>query len=96
MNLDRNKWAPITHDELLKLSYDEREQLLSYCWKHGEPRCQCIGIHGVVSIYSTDHKNFKLQWSDMDGDPCIWVHADEKIDGIWNDGFSYGLYKEIK
>jgi hypothetical protein len=95
MNLDRTIWRPITHDELLQLSYDEREELLSYCWKHGEPRCWCIGIHGVVSIYSTDHKAFKLTWSDDDGDPSILVNGDEKIDGVWNDRYSYGLYKKI-
>jgi len=95
MNLDRSIWRPITLDELQQLSIDERKKLLSYCWKHGEPRCWCIGITDVV-VTATEHGNFKLQWSDMDGDPEIYVNSDEKIDSIWNDRYSYGLYKKIK
>lgn len=94
MNLDRSKWKAITLDELRQLSTDEKKELLSYCWKHGEPRCWCIGIHSV-KIYATEHGNFKLQWCDMDGDPTIWVNSDEEIDGIWADRYSYGLYKKI-
>lgn len=91
-------WIPITVEELSKMSDEEKEKLLSFCWHDGEVRCDTIGITDVLITQSEsfpDSTECNLNWSDSNGDPYIYgIEMTDKIhnrgDGQWN----YGLYKK--
>jgi hypothetical protein len=88
-------YRPITTAELIKMTDDEKSQLLSLCLKHGKYRCHTIGIKNVN--YFIDEDGVALDWSDNNGDPDIYLETiDKEINNIEEDNFSYGLYKKIE
>jgi hypothetical protein len=95
MRENLKNWTPITVEELNGMTTDELKNLLSYCWKYGEYRCETIGIHDVVITPAPEY-HFNVSWSDADGDPAIrgltWKCYIDNIGGSDN-RYSYGLYK---
>ena len=105
---DLDGWEPITYRELKEMSEEELLKLKSYCWRDGQPRCDCIGIRnlsfekhinneGSTNIHRPETIWYKIQWSDNDGDPCITMRDDEwdsNIDNVGDGEWNYGLYRE--
>ena len=89
-------WKAISVNQLLELSDSEKNELLSYCWKDGRYRCDTIGITNVEVLPEKTGNGieyYKVSWSDMDGDPSIFVDSlDTLIDNIGDGQWNYGLY----
>lgn len=85
-------WEPITFQELRMMEESEWKELKSYCWKYGEPRCQCVGITNVKFSQG------KIEYSDSNGDPTLYPGSDltEKIHKVGGEKWAYGLYRRVK
>jgi len=85
-------WEPISFQELRMMDECEWNELKSYCWKYGSPRCQCVGITNVKFAEG------KITYSDSNGDPTIYPGSDltKKIHKVGGDKWAYGLYRRVK
>lgn len=90
-------WKPISAKELQKMSVSDLKNVLSFCWKEGNPRCDCIGISDVkinkCDEIPTQSVYYKVQWSDETGDPILYINSlDILIDQVGDGTWEYGLY----
>jgi hypothetical protein len=92
---DFDGWVPITFEELKKMPPEKLKELKSYCWKDGNPRCDCIGITDVN--FEQIYNSWKLTFSTDYGEPSItFFNYKQKIDNIGDGAWNYGLYKRKK
>jgi hypothetical protein len=62
---DFDGWVPITFEELKKMSPEKLKELKSYCWKDGNPRCDCIGNLRSVE-FNEEAEDFLIQIDQAD------------------------------
>ena len=92
---DSQDWEPITLKELMSFTQSELDELKSYCWHDGKPRCSCIGIKNLTVTGPSEKGYYTIEFSDSDGDPNFQIHKDSKIDNAGDGEWNYGLYKKI-
>ena len=87
-------WTPITVKELQEMDENKQKELFSFCWHDGQVRCDTIGIRNLKIENSGN--GWRINWSDMNGDPTIYVsNLDTLLDNFGDGEWNYGLYKKI-
>jgi len=88
-------YEPITLQELINYKKEDLSNLLSFCWKDGHYRCDCIGIENL-EITDLKEGHYNISFSDENGNPNFEMFGLENpIYKIGEGGtWSYGLFKK--
>ena len=94
---DLEDWEPISLMELQSMTQSELDNLKSYCWHEGIPRCSCIGITDVKVITKNVNRHI-IKFSDNNGGTTIELigDLDSKIDNVGDGEWNYGIYKNTE
>ena len=87
--------VPLKVSEVIAMSQDELDKVISVCWHDGKYRCDCVGINSV-NLETECYDGINLSWCDSDGDPEIYTKSVEDfVDNIGDGEWNYGLYKKL-